>query len=142
MNRARLLVCEKHGKWALLLHRYLAGELRIWETRSLLECWSELEHSPASLLLIELSASNIEAVVHRLAPLSRSHPAARVVLVGDPRLAACEMWLREAGAVHVHLARRHVEPIVGLVRRHFAHRPRRLGTLREALWERLPWPND
>ena len=52
---ARLLVCERTGRWAVALRRELAEVgVRVWESRTLDFCWNELAASPASFLVLEL----------------------------------------------------------------------------------------
>ena len=70
---ARLIVCERTGRWAVALRRELADAgVRVWETRTLADCWNELAESPASFVVLELGGD--------VAGLLRPHgaPAARV----------------------------------------------------------------
>ncbi len=52
---ARLIVCERTGRWAVALRRELAGSgVRVWETRTLADCRGELSKSAASFAVVEL----------------------------------------------------------------------------------------
>ena len=47
-SAARLIVCERTGRWAVALRAELAGAgVRVWETRLLDDCWNEMAKSPA-----------------------------------------------------------------------------------------------
>ncbi len=62
MMRAEVIACEKTGAWAVALRRCLEGiDVRIRETRSLADRWSELAARPASLLALEMTEDKAEA---------------------------------------------------------------------------------
>jgi len=136
---ARLLVCERTGRWAVTLRRELAEVgVRVWETRTLDYCWSELAASPASFVIVELSG-DIGALLRRLARLGGEFPAARAAVVADRRLAQYEWLLREAGAVHFLCSPRQVGPLAQLACRHLAQVPPPPQSLTERIWATLPW---
>ncbi|MCL4191079.1 MAG: hypothetical protein KJZ87_04995 [Thermoguttaceae bacterium] len=139
--QCRLIVCEQSGKWAVALRREL-GETgpRVYETRSLPECWQLLAGHGASFLLLELVPAAVDDLIARLASMERESPAARAVVVAERSLAAYEMLLREAGAVHFVVTPRSLGEVAGLARRHFAATPRSRRTLMEEIRARLPWP--
>jgi transcriptional regulator with GAF, ATPase, and Fis domain len=73
---ARLIVCERTGRWAVALRRELAeAGVRVWETRTLADCWTELAESPASFLVLELGAdvADLPERLH-LASQAAAHP--------------------------------------------------------------------
>lgn len=139
MPPARLIVCEKSGRWAVALRRELGAKPRVYETRSLPECWEELAASPASWLLLEVTAANLEGLMVRLESLGRDFPAARAVVCGDRPLASREWLLREAGATHAVFSPRELAPVARLAVRHLAGVSLPPQSLRERVWERLPW---
>ena len=48
-SAAKLIVCERTGRWAVALRRELAeAGVRVWETRTLADCRDELVENPAS----------------------------------------------------------------------------------------------
>jgi len=136
---ARLLVCERTGRWAVTLRRELAEVgVRVWETRTLDYCWRELAASPASFVIVEL-AGDIGTLLRRLARLGGEYPAARAAVVADRPLAQCEWLLREAGAVHFLCSPRQAGPLAQLACRHLAQVPPPPQSLTERIWATLPW---
>ncbi|MHC4180462.1 MAG: hypothetical protein ACYSWU_23415, partial [Planctomycetota bacterium] len=72
---ARLIVCERSGRWAVGLRRELAaGEVRVYETRNLADCWEMLAEAPASFVIVELSAGGVAALLRQMASLEREYP--------------------------------------------------------------------
>jgi hypothetical protein len=137
---ARLIVCEPSGHWAVVLRRQLAAaDLRVYETRSLADCWEMLAKAPASFLVVELSAGGAGALLQRMARLERDFPLARVAVVADRSLAGYEWLLREAGAVHFLCSPRQSGPLADLARRHLAQAPPPPRSLTEQIWAGLPW---
>ena len=140
MPSARIIVCEKTGQWAIALRRLLApGGHRVQETRSWPECWAELARHPASLLVAEMTAQNVELMLERLTDLPRRFRQARAVVVGDRDLARYEWAVRTAGAAHVVFTPRELPRTARLIVRHLALAPPPELSLREAVWQRLPW---
>ena len=120
---ARLIVCERTGHWAVALRRELAeAGVRVWETRTLADCWSELAKSPASFLVLELG-DNLAGLLGRMARQPREYPAARLAVVADRSLADYESLMREAGAVHFLSSPRQTGPLARLAGRHLAQVP-------------------
>jgi hypothetical protein len=137
---ARLIVCERTGHWAVALRRELADAgVRVYETRSIPDCWNMLAESPGSFLVVELTAANVEGLLHRLARRERDFPLARVAVVVDRALADHEWLLREAGAVHFTCSPRRLRPLAELACRHLAQVPAPQQSLAERVWAGLPW---
>lgn len=137
---ARIIVSEKRGVWASSLRRVLTPlGPRVYETRSLDECWTELSRSPASCLCLEVTPGNAEALLTRLFQLSHRFPLAQALVVGTRDLRRLEWVLREAGAVHVAFSTRSLAAAAGLMLRHLAQAPPPDLPWREAVWQRLPW---
>ena len=139
-GRARLIVCEREGRWAVALRRELPVHgVRVHETRSVAECWEMLARRPASFVVAELTRSGAEALLEQMAWLQRDFPGARVAVVAERPLASCEWLLREAGAVHFTVSPRELGPLACLAVRHLEVAPPPQWTLAERIWADLPW---
>jgi hypothetical protein len=139
MPSGRLIVCEKTGSWAHALRQAMPGGGRVYETRSLSECWDELSRSPASFVAIELTAANCEPLLKMLARVRRHYPAARVAIVAGRVMQAYQWVLREAGAIHFACSPRRLATVVQLAERHLAAVPDEELSLTERILDRLPW---
>lgn len=136
---ARLIVCEHTGRWAMTLRRELAESgVRVWETRTLADCWSELAQSPASFVVLELGSRPVGLLRH-LARQPREFPLARLAIVADRSLADYQWLMREAGAVCFLSSPRQVGPLAQLACRHLAQVPPPQQSLTERIWTSLPW---
>lgn len=136
---ARLIVCERSGRWAVALRRELADAgVRISETRTLADCWSELVESPASFVVLELGG-DVAGLLGRMASQPRDFPRARLAVVADRSLAGYQWLMREAGAVHFLCSSRQVGSLAQLACRHLAQVPPPLQSLTERIWTSLPW---
>jgi len=137
---ARLIVCERSGRWAVALRRELdADPIRVYETRSLKDCWNMLAEAPASFVLVEWTPRIAEALLDRMARLPRDFPLARVAVVADRCLARYEWLIREAGAVHFTCSPRQLGPVTRLACRHLAQVPTPPQTITQRIWAGLPW---
>jgi hypothetical protein len=138
-SSAKLIVCERSGRWAVALRRELAEPgIRVWETRTLADCRDELIENPASFAVIELGA-NAVGVLRLLARQPRQFPAARLAVVADRAQADHEWLMREAGAVHFLCSPRQVAVLARLACRHLAEVPPPQQSLGERIWASLPW---
>ena len=136
---ARLIVCERAGRWAVGLRRELTGTgVRVWETRTLADCRNELIESPASFVVVELGR-NVAGLLGLLKRQPRQFPAARMAVVADRALADYEWLMREAGAVHFLCSPRRVGLLARLACRHLAQVPPLPQSLTERIWTSLPW---
>lgn len=139
-SSARLIVCERRGDWAVALRRELgAAGPRVYETRSVAECWEMLAGRPASFVVAEWTRSSAQALLERMAWLERDFPRARVAVVAERSLAWSEWRVREAGAVHFTVSPRQMGPLASLAVRHVAAAPRPRLSLTERIWADLPW---
>ena len=137
---ARLIVCEREGRWAVALRRDLPRpEVLLHETRSVEECWEALARWPASFVVVELTRANATAVLERMAWLERDFPLAGVAVVADRALGFCEWLIREAGAVHFTVSPRGLGPLGCLAVRHLDAAPPLRRPLTERIWASLPW---
>ncbi|MGD0882086.1 MAG: hypothetical protein ABSB09_11015 [Acidimicrobiales bacterium] len=136
---ARLLVCERTGRWAVALRRELAeAGVRVWETRTLDDCLQELAESPASFVILHLE-SNAAGLLGCLARQRREFPRARVAVVADRRWAGYEGLLREAGATSFLCSPRRLGQLAQLACRHLAQVPPPVQSLADRIWAGLPW---
>ncbi len=152
---ARLIVCEHAGRWAVALRRELAArpfggarsvphrwELRVYETRSLADCWEMLAEAPASFVIVELSTGGAAALLGQMARLGRDFPLARVAVVADRSLAGYQWLMREAGAVHFVCSPRQAGPLAHLAAGHLAQAPAPRRSLTQQIWAGLPWGKE
>ena len=137
---ARVVVCEREGRWAVALGRELSrSKGSICQTRSVDECWEALGRWPASFVVVELTRTNARALLERMAWLERDFPLARVAVVADRALGFCERLMREAGAVHFTVSPRQLGPLGRVALRHLEAAPRPQLSLTERIWASLPW---
>ena len=137
---ARLIVCERSGRWAVALRRELPeGADFVQETRSLRECFEALGDFPASFAVIELTAAGVDELLGRMARSQRDFPLARIALVAPRAMAAYEWLFREAGAVHFTCSPRQLCPLAKAACRQLAGAPAREQGIAERLWASLPW---
>lgn len=137
---AGLIVCERSGRWAAGLRRELAAEgVRLYETRSLGDCWRRLAQAPASFVVVELRAAVAEQLVEQMASRAREFPLAGLAVVADRDLAGYEWLMREAGAIHFVCSPRRLGPLGRLVCRHLARAPHPRQSLTDRIWNSLPW---
>jgi hypothetical protein len=136
---ARLIVCERTGRWAVALRRELIGTgVRVWETRTLADCFAELAESPASLVILELG-DDVAGLLDYMARQPRRFPAARIAVVADRSRVDYEWLMREAGAVHFVGSPRRLGSLARLACRHLAQVPPPEQGLAERIWANLPW---
>jgi hypothetical protein len=136
---ARLIVCERTGRWATVLRRELAESgIRVWETRTLDDCWTELALSPASFLVLEL-VGDAGALWHRAVRQARDFPMARLAVVADRGLADYAGLMYEAGAVCFLASPRKVGRLAQSACRHLAQAPLPQQSFSERIWASLPW---
>jgi hypothetical protein len=138
-HRPSTIVCERSGAWAAALRRHLPRELRLRETRTLADCRHELTAAPASLLVVEVSESNLGGVLDLAADVERLFPWARLVAVAPRGGEACEWLLREAGAIHFTTSPRSAAVLARLAARHAARIPLPRATPVAEIWDSLPW---
>lgn len=134
-----VIVCERTGRWAVALRRELGSELRMHETRSLTEAWGVLKRCPAAFVVVELTRTNADALLARLARTERDHPRARVAVVAGRELLNGQGLMREAGAVHFVVSARELTPLAHAIRRHCEQVPLPKRSLAEQVWAELPW---
>jgi hypothetical protein len=137
---ARLVICERTGRWAVALRRELAGAgLRIWETRSLTDCEEMLAESPASFVVLELSKQKNEEIFKYISNWERVFPLFRFAIVADRGLVSYRWLMQEAGATDFLTSIRKIGEIAQIACRHLAQVPPVPQNLTERIWANLPW---
>jgi hypothetical protein len=140
MSSARLIVCEKTGRWAAALRRALKGQsAAIVPVRSLTQCQATLNAAPASLAAVEVTAANLAASVEFFTQTAR-HPLARLAALIPAELAGAELLLREAGAVDVLISLAQAPRLARLFVRQQRLSPAADRSFQQLVAERLPWP--
>jgi hypothetical protein len=143
MPQASLLVCERTDRWAVALRRALDRgrnfRFTLRELRSLAGCGAQLATEPASLVAVEVTAANLDAVLAALVTWQRRYPRCRLVALADESLAPAEHLLREAGAVAVLHSTREALRAVSMIERHAASSSTDNLPLQQAILGRLPW---
>ena len=138
-SKPSIVVCERRGIWAAGLRRHLPRQLRVCETRTLADCRRELTAAPASLVVVELTESNVAGALDLVVDVVRSFPWARVVAVAERGWEPYEWLLREAGAIHFITSPRKADMLARLAVRHVARLPVPPTTLVAEIWDSLPW---
>jgi hypothetical protein len=140
MSSCRLITCEKTSHWAVALRSALDGpEPQLVETRSLAGCEVALGQSPASLVAIETTTSNVEAVVDFVLRATSRFPRCVIVGLLAPDALAAVSPLQEAGAIAVASSVLEAPRLVRLAARQFTHSPQAELGLREFAERRMPW---
>lgn len=163
---ASFILCERTSRWAAAFRResrkesggaFAAGHfdrpqfsrrenssrphstLPLQEVRSLVQCQSELEASPCSVVAVEVLPQNIAVVARSLSDWSLRFPHARFMVLAARGLEDHDLLMRESGALEVAYSPRKLLPLVRLIGRHLARAPKTEQTLEEAIWGGLPW---
>jgi hypothetical protein len=138
---ARLVVCERTGRWAVALRRELADAgLRVWETRSLMDCGSILSESPASFVVLELRDNKVGETLDFISKWQVEFPLFRFSVVAERTLAPYRWLMQEAGATTFLCSIRRSSSIAQIACLHLAHVPPPVPlSLSERIWANLPW---
>ncbi|MFO7902426.1 MAG: hypothetical protein ACQESR_14270 [Planctomycetota bacterium] len=95
--------------------------------------------SPTSVVVLEVSLSNLERLAATLPKYLGELPRARAIVVGERRLAASEWLMRELGAIHVVFSPRTLGPVVRIIRRHMRRVSMAQPSAAVVPWRALPW---
>jgi len=141
MSAASLIVCEKMPRFAPALRAALGDRpIAMVELRGLAQCEAVVAESPASLLAVEMTASNLTAVIDLMDRIGRRVSQSRWVALLTPELGPIEPLLREAGAIDVLSTTLEAPRLARLARRHVAMAPAEDFDLHELIDRRMPWP--
>jgi hypothetical protein len=137
---ARLVVCERTGRWAVALRRELSeAGVRVWETRNLSDCGLLLAQSPASFAILELNENKINETLRFINIWQAEFPHFRFAVVGDHGLSSCQWLMRETGADDFLCSMRKIGDLAQTACRHLAQVPAAPQSLSERIWANLPW---
>jgi hypothetical protein len=140
MRSCQIIICERESHFAPALRRELASDASyVVETRSLAGCQAVLAESPESLVVIEITAVNLQLVVEFLGRLQESFPLASAVAVLDSDTLAADSLLYEAGATAAYTSVLQASSLARLARRKLAAASKSELSLHEHVAERLPW---
>lgn len=143
----RLIVCEKSGAWANRMRRSLpdAGKW-IVETRSLNQLAESVRENPTSLVLVELTKSNVQLACPCIDELHRQYPQCVLTTIlpaadeETPEVHGGLKWLvRELGVQEVICAPRELPSLSHLWSRHCQLHTPHEQTLHERVFQTLPW---
>lgn len=113
-----MIVMERSGDWAAALRLQLdPSDVRLFETRTLDECWLRLVEHPAAMAVLELTADNVRPLLTMLLRLQRALPEARAIVVAKRQLVEYGCLVREAGAIHFRVSTRSLADVADVVRR-------------------------
>jgi hypothetical protein len=140
MSTCRLIVCEKAGRWAAALRSALANQPpRIVETRSLAGCEAALAESPYSLVALETTATNLEAVLAFVERVLVRFPRSHVAALFAPEARGAALLLQEAGAIATIESVLDASRVACFARRQLAQAPSAPVGPQESVCERMPW---
>jgi len=117
------------------------GERRpqVLETRSLALCQAALAEAPASIVAVEATPDNLEAVVGFLGNVNERFPHVAVAMLLAPELEPVACLLREAGALEAIASGLDAPGVALLAQRHYQRVPQREMTLHEFVADQMPW---
>jgi hypothetical protein len=116
----------------------LPAEIIVRQTRTFDDCRTELVELPSSLVVVEATAAGLDRCLQLLSFVVGGFPLARSVVVAARQLEPFEQWLRESGALHVTFGMRTLHQVAALANRQ-ARYFKQPTTLRDEIWQRLPW---
>ncbi len=147
----RILVCEKHGKWARRLLGWQSRaasshNIAIRQVRVLNACLAELEAAPASLLVVDVTPANLAEVLKLTQKIDHCFPCALWIAVTEQEggmhpegVSLLKEITREAGAVYFGSLPDDVVAIASIAQRHVAQVPQSKESLATQVWQALPW---
>jgi hypothetical protein len=140
MSTARLIICEKSPRWAAALSAILPPDAPpLVETRSFAQCQEALAAASASVVLLEITAANLETAVALVARNKRSYPGACFLAALPVELAPAEALLREAGVAMVFTSTLEASAAVRLMLRHLALHPPEIQDIADFITSQMPW---
>jgi hypothetical protein len=140
MPASHLIVCEKSPHWAIAFRGALRDRPpQIVETRGLPSTTAALGEAPASLIILEITDTNLVAALEWIDKAGRQFPLARVLAALTPDESGVAPLLREAGAIEVLFSTQQAASVARLARRQFALAPPEQLTPRQWIAQRMPW---
>jgi len=140
MTNCQLIVCERTSHWSAVLRASLGRrQPQVVETRSLPLCEAALVEAPASIVAVEVTQDNLEAVIGFLKKVSERFPRAAFTALLAPEFQPATCLLREAGAIDAIASVLDAPRLTRIAQRHHARAPQREMTLREFVADQMPW---
>ena len=137
---AELVVCETGNEWAVAFRRLLAGEARVFETRSLDECRGRLAHRAHRVAAVQWSVKFRDELPEWIWLAKRWCPKCRILVLGAPVDAPGHWAAREAGADCVATTTRDLAMNKPWILRYLAKAPpKTFETKRNEVAASLPW---
>jgi hypothetical protein len=141
MQQAKLLVCEPVPNWvAAIRWSWPCDSEPFVEAANLADCRRHLASHPASLLALDCTALSKHELLLWMLEIKCHFPLVRVIALLARGHGGWEWLIRELGAVHVLVGTREVDTIFTFYKHHLASLPEPQLSLREWIWNRLPWP--
>ena len=146
-DTTRLIVCEKSGEWAKRLRRSLPDRGRwIVETRSANQTLATAEKYTTSFTLLEVTANHVPRAATLIEEIQQRFPKSRISVALPPNhypsVHGETPWLiRELGVVSVLHSSRGIRSFAHLWGAHCRIHPPKEQTLRQRVFEKLPWRN-
>ena len=102
-------------------------------------CEAALVEAPASIVALEATPDNLEALVGFLGNVNKRFPQAVVAMLLAPELESVACMLREAGALETIASVLEAPRLARLARRHHARAPKPAMTVHEFVADQMPW---
>jgi hypothetical protein len=134
-----LVVCERTGIWAHTWRRELSPLCEVAEARTIEDAFSELQNWRFGALAVEIRPQNAPQMIELLTRVRLELPGVIAIAHLAESMADWELLAREAGVLEVVFSPRRLTSAAGLVERHLARAPDRPVSLREKVWQSLPW---
>ena len=138
-SAAKLIVCERTGRWAVALRRELAERGRAGLGDAHAGRLPRRTGREPRLVRRDRAGGERQRAASPVGRQPRQFPAARLAVVADRSQAGYEWLMREAGAVHFLCSPREVAVLARLACRHLAEVPPAQQSLAERIWASLPW---
>jgi hypothetical protein len=138
-DTALVVLCERAPRYAIAIRRLLP-DVKVLETRHLDDATAALQVSPDALLVLDVEARKAPQTIAFLAQLQGELPRVRTIAGIPCASVPWELLLREAGAAYVLTTPRKLNSLAPWMRAHLARAPQPQISLRERVWQRLPWP--
>ncbi|MCA9217996.1 MAG: hypothetical protein KDB27_33225, partial [Planctomycetales bacterium] len=142
-NPPAFILLERSGANAICFRRYFSN-CPIVETRSWVDCGAELDNRPGSVAGISVQRSEWAAVAARIANLRIERRNVAVVGLVDRNdfrssTSGAVQLLYEFGCGFVAESPFDIPYAARFVTRHLAQQPQRTATIRERIWQDMPW---
>lgn len=137
---AHCIVSEQTRTWATALRCGLGADAgRVIEVRGWDATLDALRAAPASIVVTEVANIDLVTWAERCTTIQLVFPQARWLVVGESELWDCELDWLQLGAVSLVDSPRAITRVLPNIRRHLQQHPPARRSLRQRIWEQLPW---